>query len=1311
MDEVIGILFALFFVFGMLFGLPIAAWVSARRTRRRVLALEEIVERQMRDIGGLTARLQQVSGGAAAQASPAEPASEAPPTVTPPVQPPKIEPAPPVAEVPTPPVAEVPKPPPAIERPVPPPPAPAAPPPIPSPVRPAAAAPVAPPPTEKPAAEALPSSPARESVAAAGEAAAPQPAPPEPRRAPQAPPRPPQPPPPPPTPPAPAFDWESLIGVKLFSAVAGVALVLAAVFFLRYSIEHGWLQPPVRVVIGIAVAIALLVVCELKAARKYPVTANALDAAAIAILFATFFAAHALWNLIPGIATFVLLAIVTAVAVLLSIRRGSMFIAVLGLLGGFATPVLLSTGENRPIPLFAYLMLLNIGLAWVAYRQAWPALTWLTLVFTTLYQWGWVVRFLDASSVSLAMGVFLIFPLVAVIGLLLARRAPPGAKASSADRSFERTAVVSASLPLLFAVHLATVPAYGAHASLLFGFLLLVDTGLFVIAMVRRQELLHAAGALTTMVVMAGWLGTSYVVSESRYTALGFTAAFVLLYLLAPTMAERFGTRWGGSFDGPAKHARLAAPLLLFVFTALARIEPAFSSPLPLFAVLLVLLVTIAWRAAATADGPLYYVAAFFAIATQASWSAMHLTTETLRTGVVIYAVFGVVAIGTPLFARRHYQALQPEWGSGAVLLVSLGLLLFLSLGPVTPAGLWAMALLLAIMNAGLFVESASGGLPLVSQAGSLLSWIILAVWWTRAAGTIGVLPSLTVLTGLAMITLGGHAWSHVRSADAGFGSRGATFARGLYLALVGHLFFAFLALNREWSIPPWPLFGALGAVTLAISATSLVIGASSLHAAGAIAAALVVFLWAGAVGAPPWGTVAVISSSIVSIYAIGWMWIVTRGPGSVGPGAGDRGPGVERASSVPASRAAMAAGVGLFIGDLSVTIASSGGRPEFALVAVVHCANIAAILWLTWCERWRYVAALAVVPAWLGLLQWYSAAGAGVEWKELLGLSLALYAIFVAYPFVLGARARSERDPYLAAVLASAMFFFSARNAFLAGGFGSAIGIVPVVAGGVLALLLRELLRIEASGERDTGRLALVSGAALAFVTIAIPLQLRQQWVTIGWALEGAALAWLYRRIPHRGLLYFGNALLAIVFVRLALNPEILLYEPRGALRIFNWYLYTYLICAVACFLAARWLWKTNDLIVGTLRSSRVLPAAGVILLFLLLNIEIADYYATGPTIAFRFGTTVSQDLTYTIGWLVFGMILLAAGIYLASRPARVTAVTLIAVTTFKCFLYDLGSLEGLYRVASFVGLAFSLALVSLALQKYVLSKPKGTA
>jgi len=48
-------------------------------------------------------------------------------------------------------------------------------------------------------------------------------------------------------------------------------------------------------------------------------------------------------------------------------------------------------------------------------------------------------------------------------------------------------------------------------------------------------------------------------------------------------------------------------------------------------------------------------------------------------------------------------------------------------------------------------------------------------------------------------------------------------------------------------------------------------------------------------------------------------------------------------------------------------------------------------------------------------------------------------------------------------------------------------------------------------------GRLALLAGAALGFVTLAIPLPLERSWITIGWALEGAALAWLYGRIPHK--------------------------------------------------------------------------------------------------------------------------------------------------------------------------------------------------
>jgi hypothetical protein len=146
--------------------------------------------------------------------------------------------------------------------------------------------------------------------------------------------------------------------------------------------------------------------------------------------------------------------------------------------------------------------------------------------------------------------------------------------------------------------------------------------------------------------------------------------------------------------------------------------------------------------------------------------------------------------------------------------------------------------------------------------------------------------------------------------------------------------------------------------------------------------------------------------------------------------------------------------------------------------------------------------------------------------------------------------------------------------------------------------------------------------------------------------------------------------------------------------------------------FVAAWWLSKTDDNLADSVPRPRyLLPTAATSLLFLLLNIEIADYYSTGPEILFRFGASIQQDLTYTIAWLVFGILVLAAGIIASAKPARVAAVAMIAVTTFKCFLYDLRSLEGLYRVAAFVGLAISLALVSLALQKFVLASEKEPA
>jgi len=322
----------------------------------------------------------------------------------------------------------------------------------------------------------------------------------------------------------------------------------------------------------------------------------------------------------------------------------------------------------------------------------------------------------------------------------------------------------------------------------------------------------------------------------------------------------------------------------------------------------------------------------------------------------------------------------------------------------------------------------------------------------------------------------------------------------------------------------------------------------------------------------------------------------------------------------------------------------------------------------------------------------------------------LGFYALFTIFPFIFQHKFASKTVPWAAAALAGPLHFYLVYD-MIRSAYPSVVpGLVPAAFGLPALLGLSVVLkRTPLTSAARNAQLALFGGAALFFITLIFPIEFDRQWITVGWALEGAALCWFFHRVPHPGLRLAGLALLLIVFVRLAFNPAVLSYHPRAAFSVFNWYLYTYGIAAACMFTAARLLAPPCNLVL----SRNVLPllnTLGTVLAFLIVNIEIADYFSPpGATaLTFQFSGNFARDMSYSIAWALFALLLLIIGMQRRAAPIRYAGLALLAVTVVKLFFHDLSQLDQLYRIGAFIVVAVIAILASFLYQRFLAAAEK---
>ncbi len=320
------------------------------------------------------------------------------------------------------------------------------------------------------------------------------------------------------------------------------------------------------------------------------------------------------------------------------------------------------------------------------------------------------------------------------------------------------------------------------------------------------------------------------------------------------------------------------------------------------------------------------------------------------------------------------------------------------------------------------------------------------------------------------------------------------------------------------------------------------------------------------------------------------------------------------------------------------------------------------------------------------------------------LGWYLLFFAIFAAFPFLFYQSVSERIVPWAVAALSGPLHFFLVHRLVKSAYPNEFMGLLPAAFALPMLLGLVFIIRnIPSNTPTRNDLLAWFGGAALFFITLIFPIQFDKQWITVAWALEGAALLWLFHRVPHSGLRYVGIGLLLVAFVRLALNPTVLSYHARSATPILNWYLYAYGIVTACLFTGARLLAPPRNVVLGS-NTPPLLNGLGIVLAFLLLNIEIADYFTKEEfSLTFQFSGNFARDMTYSIAWALFALGLLIIGIAKKIRAIRYASLGLLSVTLLKLFFHDLANLAQLYRIGALIVVAVIAIVASFLYQRFL--------
>jgi len=292
--------------------------------------------------------------------------------------------------------------------------------------------------------------------------------------------------------------------------------------------------------------------------------------------------------------------------------------------------------------------------------------------------------------------------------------------------------------------------------------------------------------------------------------------------------------------------------------------------------------------------------------------------------------------------------------------------------------------------------------------------------------------------------------------------------------------------------------------------------------------------------------------------------------------------------------------------------------------------------------------------------------------------------------------------NPY--AFFATSYFLLNGNHHDWLGVF--AIGMALVYAGSAKLLLDR----------RATTRaeMLLLIGVALTFVTLAIPIQLKSNWITIAWAVEGVAILWTGIEMKSQRLRAIAHALFGLAILKLAFWDTPWGYRAAFA-PVVNKYFLSSLVVIVCLFVSA-WIYaKLGERMQIAARIFQiVLLVVALLTLWFLLTVETYTFFASRAALqktaeGYQHEHWLGQ-MALSVLWSIYAAVLAAVGFVRRSAAIRWAALSLFALTVVKVMLVDIAVLQQLYRIIAFLVLGLLLLVVTWGYHKAFYSKESST-